>query len=240
MSTHAKRGSRLLTNAGRCWGIHSGCQPMNEAIHHNVARTMASSSKTLGLLWPQHLHLHWTMGLRVMEGQWQLLHQCHQGLIDVEAPGISTVADATRSLRPHENQSAHFQGWRQEECCHLPKLALGYNGVSSSRVLRLHPPLLHHLLPTGLPGGVGEVLRHQHHFGWHDWCDGWDLQQCQGPRCLEPGAFPTTNGQQRNSVRLGDAPHEAPPNPCSFIPERFPPDHIAELKWDHLCFGLSK
>ena len=141
---------------------------------------------------------------------------------------------------PHENQSTHLWGWRQEGCHHLSKLALGYNGVSSSLVLRLHPSPLCHLLPTGLTRGVCEELRHQHHFGGDDLCAGWALQQCQGPGCLEPGAFPTMNGQQRNGVRLGVHLWRHLQILVALFPEMFPPDHIAELKWDHFYGGLPK
>ena len=70
---------------------------MNEAVHHNEARTTDSSDENFGLLEPQHLHLHWTTGSQVKEVQCQLPPQCHQGPIDQGAPGISTMADATRS-----------------------------------------------------------------------------------------------------------------------------------------------
>ena len=43
---------------------------MNEAVQHNEAGAVASSDENFGLLQPPHLH--WTVGLRVMEVQCQL------------------------------------------------------------------------------------------------------------------------------------------------------------------------
>ena len=73
---------------------------------------------------------------------------------------------------PHDDQSASLQGQRQEGHHHLPKLALGYNGVLSSWVLRLHPPPLSHLLPTRLSRGASEELSYRSHFGWCACCAG--------------------------------------------------------------------
>ena len=61
-----------------------------------------------------------------------------------------------------------------------------------------------------------------YHSGWHDHCAGWGLQHCQGSGCPEPGAFPITNGWQRNGVRLGCMLLRTPPNPCGFIPRKVP------------------
>ena len=80
------------------------------------------------------------------EVQYQLSPQCHQDPIGQGAPGVSTVADATG----HPEVTCEG-GHRQEGCHHLSKFALGHNGVLSSRMLELHPPPLHDLLPTGLP-----------------------------------------------------------------------------------------
>ena len=59
---------------------------------------MAGCDETYGLHHLHCLHLHWTMGLRVTEVQYQLPDQCHQGLIDLEAPGMHNVANASGSL----------------------------------------------------------------------------------------------------------------------------------------------
>ena len=67
-------------------------------VPHNEAGTTAGCDETYGLHHPYHLHLHQTMGLRVTEVQYQLLCQCHQGLIDQEAPGMHTMANVTGSL----------------------------------------------------------------------------------------------------------------------------------------------
>ena len=45
---------------------------------------------------PHCLHPHWIKGLQVTEVQCQLPHQCHQGLIDLDVPGMQTMADDTR------------------------------------------------------------------------------------------------------------------------------------------------
>ena len=65
----------------------------NEAKHHRKAKTEAGGNKSYGQPHPHHLCPHWIMGLRVTEVWHQLLHQCHQGLIDLEVPGIQTMAD---------------------------------------------------------------------------------------------------------------------------------------------------
>ena len=41
--------------------------------------------------------------------------------------------------KPYEDQPASLQGWRYERCSHLPKLALGLNGVSLHWRLRSYP-----------------------------------------------------------------------------------------------------
>ena len=138
MGPNKKRVSKAWTNVGRSLDILTGHHTMNEAGHYNVAGTMAKGDETLGLLWPQHLHLHQTTGSRVTEVHCQLLHQCHQDLIDLGALVINTMADATRN--PEATWESHLQGWRQERCHHLSKLALGYNVVLSGWVPRPHPP----------------------------------------------------------------------------------------------------
>ena len=69
---------------------------MNEAEHCNKAGTTARGDETYRL---PHPHcLHWIMGSGVTKVQGQLPPQCHQGLIDLEVPGIQTAAnDATGS-----------------------------------------------------------------------------------------------------------------------------------------------
>ena len=71
------------------------CHTMTKAGHHNVAGIVARGGKTHGLCQPHHPH--WIMGLRVTEVQCQLPYQCHQGLIDLWAPGICIVADVAGS-----------------------------------------------------------------------------------------------------------------------------------------------
>ena len=69
---------------------------MTESGYHNEAGTAAKCDETYGLHHPHHLHK--IVGLRVTEVQYQLPHQCHQGLIDLEALGILAMADTTGSL----------------------------------------------------------------------------------------------------------------------------------------------
>ena len=94
---YRKRGSRVLMNAWRSLGILVRCHTMTKTRYHNVVWTMARCNETHGLHWLWHLHLHQIMGLRVTKLQCQLLHQCHQGLIDLGAPGICTMASFTGS-----------------------------------------------------------------------------------------------------------------------------------------------
>ena len=147
--------------------------------YHNVAGAVARCNETHGLHWPQHLQLYQIVGLRVIEVQCQLPSQCHQGL-QAYAPWLATQG----ARRSYENQSPSLQGWRQEGCHHLSKLALGLNGVLPHWVPRPHPPPLCYLLPTGLSWGVGKKFRDRCHFRWLIHCTGWTLQHCQGPRCL--------------------------------------------------------
>ena len=65
----------------------------NEAKHHTKAETEAKGSKNYGQPHLHHLYPCQIMGLKVTEVQCQLPHQCHQGLSDLEVPGIHTVAN---------------------------------------------------------------------------------------------------------------------------------------------------
>ena len=89
-----------LLSADKHWEVlrHALWVPHHGDVHLKKAGTATSSNKNSGLLQPQHLHLHQTMGLRVMEVQCQLPPQYHRGPIDQGAPGISTVADTTGNL----------------------------------------------------------------------------------------------------------------------------------------------
>ena len=97
MGLYRKRGHAALVNAWRSLGILIGCHNMAKAGPHNTARITVRGSETHGLHWPHHLHLHWITGLRVTEVQCQLPHKCHQGMIDLWAPGICNMAGATGS-----------------------------------------------------------------------------------------------------------------------------------------------
>ena len=89
----------MLMNVWKNLGVLVRDHTMTEGEYNNEARTAARCSKTYGMPYPHCLHHHQFMGLRVTKIQCQLPHQCHQGLIDLEAPGIHTVAnDAAGSL----------------------------------------------------------------------------------------------------------------------------------------------
>ena len=123
--------------------------------------------------------------------------------------------------RSHEDQLANLQRHGHERCHHLPKLELGFNGVSLCWVLRLHPSPLCYLFPIRLPGGAGEKFGDRHYPRWCTHHTGWALQQCQGLRCLEPGALSAMHGWKRDSIRLGGAPVETPSGSCGIIPGTF-------------------
>ena len=142
--------------------------------------------------------------------------------------------------RSHEDQLANLQRWGHERCHHLPKLALGFNGVLSCWVLRLHPSPLCYLFPTRIPGGAGEKFRERHYPRWWTHHTGWTLQQCQGLRCLEPGAFSAMHGWKRDSTGLGvHLSRHLQVLVVSFL-EHFPLDCTAELKHDCFHSGLPK
>ena len=167
-----------LQSADECWEVyrHTYWVSHHEWGHTSQeARTMASSAKNFGLLWPQHLHLYQTTGLRVMKVQHQLSPQCQQVPVNQGATGISTVADTTRSseatwksIWPSSRMktrrfSITYQSWNWDIMVYCQA------GCQDCTLL------LHHLLPTGLSGGVGEELGHQHPFGGGDHCAGWAL-----------------------------------------------------------------
>ena len=61
---------------------------------HNMAITAAIINETSGWHSPELIHLHWIVDLRVIGVQYQHPHWCHQGPIDWDAPGDSTMANA--------------------------------------------------------------------------------------------------------------------------------------------------
>ena len=79
--------------------MNLGCHIRNKAEHYKNAETKARSDENYGSSHPHHLCPCWIVGLRATEVQWQLSHQCHQGQIDLQFPGIHTTAgNATGSL----------------------------------------------------------------------------------------------------------------------------------------------
>ena len=76
-----------------------GCHTRNAADHYR--KTKAKGDKNYGQTQPCYLCPCQIVGSRVMEAQHQLLHEYHQGLIDLEVPGIHTEAnDAAGSQEP--------------------------------------------------------------------------------------------------------------------------------------------
>ena len=141
--------------------------------------------------------------------------------------------------RPHKNQFASLQGWGQEGHHHLSKLGVGFNGISLCQVLRLYPPHLCYPLPIGLSQRVGKKSGDKHHLRWHTHCTGWILQQCQGPRCPEPGALSAVNGWEGDCVRVGGASIKAPPNSHGFIPRTLPTRSHSWIEVVLLLWGMA-
>ena len=100
-------------------------------------------------------------------------------------------------------------------------------------------PYTIHSLQSNL-GELSEKFRDRHHPGWHTYHIGQALQQCQGPRCLEPEALPATHGWKRDKYQTGGASVKTPPGSHGIIPRMLPPDNIAKLKCDHFYSGLHK
>ena len=122
---HGKTGSRLPMSAWRSPGILTRCHTMTETRHHNVARIMGRFGKTCGQQQPQHLHLCWSMGLRVTEVQCQLPHWCHNGPKDLEAPCIHTMADAKGSLEATCRLICQSSRTRTRRTLSLIKIGIG-------------------------------------------------------------------------------------------------------------------
>ena len=68
-----------------------GCHTRNKAEHYR--KTKAKGDKNYVQTHPCHLHPCQIVGSRVIEVQHQLLHQCHQGMVDLEVAGIQTEAN---------------------------------------------------------------------------------------------------------------------------------------------------
>ena len=241
-SPQEQQGTTMLLNngkfPGRTWGHHT----RNDTEHYKKAETKARDNKTYGPHHPQYLHLCWIMGSRVTKVQCQLPPQCYWGPIDLEVPGIHTMANnASGSLeiiRRSMCQSSRMKTWRMP----LPiKVGAGiFNSVSSHWVLRLHPSPLCHPFSTRLPGGDGEKFGDRHCPRWCTHHTGWALQQCQCLRCLEPGALSATHGWERDSVGLGVHLSRYLQVLAASFPECFPLDYVAKLKCDCSYGGLPK
>ena len=229
MGPYQRWGSQVPMNACRSLGILTRCHIMTGAMHHNGDRTAVRGGRTYGLPCPCHLHLDWIMGLRVTRVQHQLLHQCHPGLIGLEAPDVHTMADTTGNLEAIWKSTCQTSRTRTQKMPSLIKVGIGLDSVSLHWVPGLHPSPLCYPLPRKLSRGVGEKFRERCHFGWHTWHTGWTLQQYQGLRYFEPGALSAANGWKGDSV--GGASVKASPNPCGIIPRMLStrPHHWVEV-----------
>ena len=91
-----------------------GHHTRTEAKHYR--KTEAKGDENYGQTHPCCLCCHQIVGFRVIEVQHQLLHQCHQGLIDLEVPGVHTEAnDTTGSLEATWKstcQSSSMRTWK--------------------------------------------------------------------------------------------------------------------------------
>ena len=164
--------ARLPTAAvhdGRCPSVTLGHHIKNEVKHHKKSEIKAGGNRSYGPPHPHHLYPLQIVGLRVTEVQHQHPHQCHQGLIDLEVPGIQTAVwwCCTQVQRPYENQPASLQGWRTWKTPPPTKAwCLELMVYHCHWVPRSHPSPLCYPFPTMLPGGVGEKSGDRHHPGW--------------------------------------------------------------------------
>ena len=136
--------------------------------------------------------------------------------------------------RPYENQPASLQGWGHQRYCHIPKLALALDSLSSCWMPGSHPSPLCHLFPARLPGGVSEKFRDRHHPGWCTYYIGWALQQCQGPMPWARSSFSYIWVKKRQCQTEG-APVKTPPGSHGIIPRTLPPRQCSQAEvWPFL------
>ena len=141
--------------------------------------------------------------------------------------------------RSYENQFASLQGQGHEGCNHLSKLVLGLNGVLPHLVLRLHPSPLCYVLPTRLSRELVRSL------GMDITLDGIltildeHYNNVKALDALNQELFQLQMGEETVSDWGVCMSRHLQILMASFL-EYFPPDHIAELKWDCFYRGLPK
>ena len=122
---HDQQASQQLLNDGRFPSVAPDQFIQNEAGCHSKAKIKARGNKSYGQPHPCLLHPCWIIDSRVTKVQHQLPHQCNQGPIDLEVPGIHAMANGpTENLGPYEDQPASLQGGGHHRCHHIPKLVL--------------------------------------------------------------------------------------------------------------------
>ena len=167
-SQYGKQGSQLLLNDGRyssmCWAIIPGMRP-------SLTKRPRLRLGAKGELWaapPHHLCPCQIVGLRVTEVQHQLPHQCHQGLIDLEVPGIHTTA-----WWCHRESGGHMKinlpVFKDEDTkdaitCQSWHWDLTVYHCAGCSYCTLLPYAIHSL--QGYSMGVGEKFGDRHHPAW--------------------------------------------------------------------------
>ena len=142
--------------------------------------------------------------------------------------------------RPYENHFASLQGWGHRGCHHLSQLVSGLNSVFPCWVSRLHPPLISYLLPTRLSRELVRSL------GMDITLDGIlnildkHYSNVKALDALSKELFQLQMGKKETVSDLGVHLLRHLQILMALFPECFPPDHIAELKWDHFFRVLSK
>ena len=116
-----------------------------------MARTTARGSRTHGQHHPHHLHQ--IVGLRVIEVQCQLLHhphQCHQGPVDLGAPGICTKANSAGSEEAIWKSICQSSRMRTQRTLSLIKVGIGTQWCTTALGVEIAPSSLCYPLPTRL------------------------------------------------------------------------------------------
>ena len=168
------RAFKHLLNDGGCPSRTLSHHTRNKAEHCRKAE--AKGNRDYG--WhPHHLCPHQIMGLKVTRVQHQPLQWCQLGLIDLEVPGIHTMADdATESLGgPWKTTCQSLKDENTKDTVTYHSWCWGLNSVLSCWVLRLHSSVLHYPFLTRIPRGVGEKFGDRCHSRWCTHYTGWPL-----------------------------------------------------------------
>ena len=228
-----------LQSVDECWEVlrhtYWVSHAMNEAIYHKEAQDCDQQwQEPYGLLLtltpppsPDHA------SLRVMEVQYQLPPQYHQGPIDQGAPRHQHYGWCCH-WEPRGHMKINLPIFKDEDkkdAITYSKLALGYNGVSSRRVPKLHHPPLHDLLTYKITWGSwwrAWLLTSL----WMVWSLCW-MSTTTMSRLWMPWTRSLSNYKWliRKWCQIGGMPLKAPPNPCGPHSQKgSSPDQVAELK----------